>query len=169
MQVRSHIKFSCVVRTFSISDVVIIYIDVRTACYSEERQYITPFRSVRSVGIEKGAVDPRKVILFARILPSRSDSVIRALKAEYPSGFVELRDLRRIIRELIPEIHIKRPVVAAELPARRHIYLIEFQHIGVKYVRKLRRSRKEPEIPFAIQANDFRRLVPFIPAGHFIS
>ena len=156
MQIRGDIEFSSIVRTFRVSDIMPIHINVCTARYSKERKHVTPFRSVRSVSVEKCPVDACEVVFFTWVLPPWTEAIIRSLKAEHSAGFIEFRNLRRIVWKLVSQIHIKRSVITPELPARRHIYLIVFHYVRIQQLRKERRFRKEPEVPVTVQAYNFR-------------
>ena len=155
-------------RALCVSDILTVQVDVSAACDAEEGYNVAAVRSIRTIGLEECPVYADEIVLFARILPARTHAVVGAVQAEDLADFVEFRDLRRIVRELVSQIDVERFVVAAELPARRNVDLIKCKVVRVEYVRQVRRFRIENEIPVTVQADDLRRFIPLVAPLHFV-
>ena len=153
MEIRIDIEFCCIVGAFGISCESAVDVHIRAACNTEESEFID-LREI--VYFKERAVDTDEVVFFARIEPLRSESYIRTGPAECFSGFICLRDLRRVERELISRIQIEWPVVFPELPAGWDIDLIKGYFIRIEDIRQLGRSRIEPEVPVSVEADHLR-------------
>ena len=112
--------------------------------------------SGRVAHVEVCAVHADEVVLLSRIFPSRAEAVVCAEPGEDFADFPGLGDHRRAVRELISVVHIERSVISLVLPARRYYYPVKTHTASVYLIWQLCRKRVESEVPFAVQADDFR-------------
>ena len=150
------VELGRVVRAFGIADELAVHIQVHAARDAEERNDII---LIRVFDLKVPAVDAYKVVLLSRVLVAEPGLLVKSDPGKDPSGLLELRDDRRLERELVADIGVERLVVAAELPARRNIDLVESGLLRVKDFGHLSRDRIEFKIPLAVQAHHFGRRV----------
>ena len=142
-----------------VTDKFTVQIEVDAACDTQKRNNIL---LVRVIDRQLPAINADEVVLFARILIAQRKRLIDTDPREYFSDLLSRRDYRRIIWELIADVHIERLIVASELPACRHVDRVKFHTVRVEDCRKLGRLREELEIPVPVQAYDFLGFIPLL-------
>ena len=111
-------------------------------------------------------VHSREVVLLPRILPPGGEALIHARPAKDPAHLLRRGDCRRLVGELVADVHIEGPVIAPELPAGGHVDGVEGDLVRVQYVGQLRRTGVEFEIPVPVETEDFFGPVALLPRFH---
>ena len=131
-QLIRQVKLCRIVRSLGITDKFPVPVQVQAACHSQKRNH-----SVLAgvVNLHRSAIHTYKIIFFSRILPAWAEAPVKSHPGEHFPDFFFCWDHRRMVRKLIPGIHIERFVISSELPACRNIYSVERNLIRVKNIR----------------------------------
>ena len=145
--VGGNVKLRRVVGALGISHKGAVHIQVHTAGYAEERDDILPGRILYR---HQFAVYAHKVVLVLGLCPAGSHAALRAHQGKDFAHLLFHGNLRRIVGELVPQIHIEGAVVSPELPAGRHIDGVPVYRVRVQHIGQIRRIVIELEIPIAV-------------------
>ena len=158
-EIPGQIKFRSVVSALGVADKGSVHIEIQAARYAQEGDDIV---LIIVLYLDLFAVYADKIVFFARILIPKGQLLVHAHNGEYLTDLFLPGYDRRVIRELVANIHVERMIIAAELPAGRHIDRVKFHAVRVQDIRQFCRSRIEPEVPVTVQTPYLFRLIALL-------
>ena len=158
-EIPGQIEFRSVVSALGVTYKGSVHIEIKAARYAQEGDDII---LLIILNLDLFAVYADKIVFFARVFIPKRHLLVHAHDREYLSYLLLSRYDRRMVGELVADIHIERMIVAAELPAGRNIDRVKFHVIRIQEIGQFCRSRIEPEVPVTVQTLYFFRLIALI-------
>ena len=158
-EIPGQIEFRSVVSALGVADKGSVHIEIQAAGHAQKGDNII---LIIVLYLDLFAVYADKIVFFARVFISKGQLLVHAHDREYLSYLFLPGYDRRMIGELVADIHVEGMIVATELPAGRNIDRVKFHVIRVQDIGQFCRSRIEPEIPVTVQTLYFFRLIALL-------